>query len=300
MLTTLATLAALTLTQQGERDTTVAVQAGARLDVNNYGGEIVVRTWTQNNVRVRASHASRDRIEISTLGGVVHVRASGRHGPSSIVDLEVTIPQWMGVTLEGVYTDITVEGVGGSISAESVQGDISVTGGTGNITVTSIEGDVTLTGTRGRMEISTTEGDVKVTDVVGQLSVESVDGDVTLTKIESSSVEVNTVDGDIVYDGAIKDGGAYRLSTHDGDITAAIPPNAGVTGSLASFDGKFDASFPVDLTKKGSHRYSFTIGSGKARLELETFDGDIRLRRPGQLSVPGDRGHKPKEHYDEP
>ncbi|PYO91988.1 MAG: hypothetical protein DMD58_03065, partial [Gemmatimonadetes bacterium] len=62
MLTTLATLAAVTLAlpQQGEGrgqgqgqgsgDTTVAVQQGARLDVNNFGGEIVVHTWTQNNV----------------------------------------------------------------------------------------------------------------------------------------------------------------------------------------------------------------------------------------------------------
>lgn len=304
MLTTIATLAALTLVQQGETDTTVAVQSGARLDVNNFGGEIVVRTWNQNNVRVRSSHSSRDRVLVSYSTGAVLVRASGRRGPSSIVDFDITVPAWMGVTLGGTYTDITVEGVGGPISAESVQGDITVTGGTANITLKSIEGDVTLSKARGRMEVSTVEGNLEISDVAGELSVESVDGDVTLLRVESSSVEVNTVDGDIVYDGTIKDGGSYRLATHDGDVSVAIPTNAGATISVASFDGEFDACFPVSITETRKHRFTFTIGSGKARLELETFDGDIHLCRPGQVSS-GDHSpdwgkHKNRNHdFDE-
>jgi DUF4097 and DUF4098 domain-containing protein YvlB len=299
MLTTLATLAVLTLTpsQQGETDTTVAVQAGARLDVNNFGGEIVVRTWTQSNVRVRASHSSRSRVEVSTSTTAVTVRTSGRRGPPSIVDLEITVPAAMPVALAGVYTDVTVEGVGGSVSAESVQGDITVTGGNGNVSLKSVEGSVTLSRARGRIAVTTVEGDVTVTDVGGEITVESVDGDVALTRIDATRVEVNTVDGDVIYDGTIKDGGSYRLSTHDGDVTVAIPAGANVAVSVASFNGAFDSSFPVDVTSKGKHRFSFTIGSGKARLELETFDGDIRLRRPGQLAVPDRRRHdKDKDH----
>src|SRR3954467_12610692 len=154
MLTTLATLAAVTLTlpQQGEGrgqgqgsgDTTVAVQQGARLDVNNFGGEIVVRTWNQNNVRVRASHSSRTRVEVSSSASTVRVRTEGRRGPPSIVDLDITVPSWMAMDLSGTYTDISVDGVGGSITAESVQGDIEVTGGTGSINLKSVEGGVTL------------------------------------------------------------------------------------------------------------------------------------------------------------
>src|SRR6266545_3915002 len=192
MFTTLATLAALTLAYQGESDTTVAVQAGARLDVNNFGGEIAVRTWSQNSVRVRASHSTRDRVDVSASATAVSVRTSGRRGPSSIVELQITAPTWMALTLSGVYTDITVEGAGDAVTAESV------------------------------------EGDVTVSDAVGKISAESVDGDLRLLHIEASSVDVNTVDGDITYDGTIRDGGRYRLSTHDGDVAVAVPPNASV------------------------------------------------------------------------
>jgi DUF4097 and DUF4098 domain-containing protein YvlB len=306
MLMTLATLAALTLAplppQQGETDTTVAVPAGARLDVNNYGGEIIVRTWNRNNVRVHATHSRRDRVQVSLQQSTVLVRMSGRLGPSSLVDLEITVPQWMGATLEGVYTDITVENLGGPLSAESVQGDISVTGGVGNISLKSVEGGVTLTKARGRMELNTVEGDVQVTDAVGELSVETVDGTVALVRIESSSVEVNTVDGDITYTGTIKDGGSYRLTSHDGDLSMAIPEGTNATVSVASFDGDFDSCFPVEVSHTGKHRFSFTIGSGKARVELETFDGDVKLCRPGQLNESDRNSHKNKDHNrnDEP
>jgi len=39
----------------------------------------------------------------------------------------------------------------------------------------------------------------------------------------------------------------------------------------------------VTLTGKTKHRFNFTIGSGSARLELESFNGDIKLCRPGRL-----------------
>jgi len=51
----------------------------------------------------------------------------------------------------------------------------------------------------------------------------------------------------------------------------------------------------VQLTGKTKHRFSFTIGSGSARLELESFDGDIRLCRPGQLAKDKDRDED-KDH----
>jgi hypothetical protein len=39
----------------------------------------------------------------------------------------------------------------------------------------------------------------------------------------------------------------------------------------------------VTVNNKAKHRFSFTLGTGTARLELESFDGSINLRRPGQV-----------------
>ena len=66
---------------QGVGDTTFAVQSGARLDVNNFGGEIVVKTWNQNTVQVHSSHSSRSQVNVSASGSTVLVRTEGRRGP---------------------------------------------------------------------------------------------------------------------------------------------------------------------------------------------------------------------------
>jgi len=86
----------------------------------------------------------------------------------------------------------------------------------------------------------------------------------------------------VTYDGALKDAGSYRFSTHNGEIAVTVPERANATVSVATYNGEFSSSFPVQLkeTRRGK-RFNFTIGNGGARVELESFQGEIRLRRPG-------------------
>jgi DUF4097 and DUF4098 domain-containing protein YvlB len=296
MLMTLASLAGLVLAQQ--TDTTVPVRAGARLEVNNFGGEITIKTWTKSAVRITASHSSRDHILVEASDQLVHVKSEGRRGPSQVVDYDITVPATIALELSGVYTDISVDGSQGEISAETVEGSVKVSGGAGNVSLKSVQGEVTLEKARGRIDLNTVNEAIKATGVSGDLSVETVNGDITLSQVESANTEANTVNGDIIYDGTIKDGGRYRFSTHDGDLRVSVPDKANVSVSVSTFDGDFSACFPVQLTGKTKHRFSFTIGSGSARLELESFNGDIRLCRPGQLAKDKDRD-KDEDHDDQ-
>src|SRR2546428_11631862 len=142
MLTTLATLAALALTQQ--TDTTVPVRAGARLEVHNYGGEIAVKTWSRNAVRVVADHSSRDRISVDASEQVVRVKTEpGRRGPSQI-DYAVTVPAWRALHLSGVYTDIKVDAAQYDVTSETAEGAGTAPGATGNPALKSPLGAGTL------------------------------------------------------------------------------------------------------------------------------------------------------------
>src|SRR5213078_3151126 len=294
MLTTPATLATFALAQK--TDTTVPVRTGARLEVSNFGGESAVKTWSRNAVRVVADHSSRDRILVDALDQVVRVKAEGgRRGPSQ-VDYVITVPAWMALSLSGVYTDIKVDGAQNEVRAETVQGEVSVVGGSGNVSLKSVQGSVTLEKARGRIDLNTVNEEIRATDISGDIAVETVNGDITLTQIESANTEANTVNGDVSYDGTIKDGGRYRFGTHDGDLRVSVPEKANVSVSVSTFNGEFNACFPVQLTGKTRHRFSFTIGSGSARLELESFGGDIKICRPGQLLK---NKHDEKDKHDE-
>jgi DUF4097 and DUF4098 domain-containing protein YvlB len=281
MLATLTTLAALALQQT---DTTVPVRTGTRLEVHNFGGEIAVKTWSRSAVRVEASHSSRDRIQIDASDQTVRVKSEGgRHGPGTI-DYNITVPTWMALNLSGVYTDIKVDGAQNEVTAETVQGEVTVLGGSGTVSLKSVQGAVTLEKAKGRIDLNSVNEEIKATEISGDISAETVNGDITLLQIESANTEANTVNGDITYDGTIKDTGRYRFGTHDGDLRISVPERASVSVSVSTFNGDFNACFPIKLTGKTKHRFSFTIGSGSARLEVESFNGDIKICRPGQVS----------------
>lgn len=295
MLWTLATLAGLTLAQQ--TDTTVAVEPGTRLRVDNHAGEVVIRAGTDNRVRIRAEHQSRDRVELERRAGVLTVKTESRHGPPQSIDFTITVPKWMAVGVNGVFTDADISGTEADVSVETVQGEVNLTGGKGYIRLQSVQGSITVRGARGRVEANSMNESIDVYDVVGDVQAETVNGDVTLRGIAVTSAfatTATTVNGDIEYDGTLKDNGRYAFSTHNGDITIAVAENANVTVSVSTYGGEFDSSFPVTLSElRTKGRFSFKLGSGLGRLEIESFNGDIQLRRPSEM-----RGSRSRDRDD--
>ena len=297
MFATLAAAMLVTLAPQRQSDTSIAVPAGASLSVNNFGGGITVHGWSENRVKVHAETGRRGRVEVSLVGNTVVVKASSREGAPSVMDVDITVPQSMALSLSGTYADITVDGVQGPISAETVNGEVNVRGGKGNITLHSIQGTVTLADASGRIEVNSVNEDIALTNVGGEIKVETTNGGIMMTGIQSSSVDAGTINGDVVYEGTVKDGGSYSFGSHNGDISVSIPEGANVTVTTATANGDIDASFPFPLTNTaGKHRKTFKIGSGSARMELESFQGDIRMRRPQELRDRIDRKHKHDEN----
>lgn len=263
-------------------DRTIPATQGSRLDVRLYGGEVIVRVWDRNEVRVRATHFRTDEIDLRTIGQIVQVRARARAGAPHAIDVEIDVPAWMDVAIAGTYVDVSVSGTRAPVKAETVRGDVAVKGGAGNIALKSIEGDVVLEGGEGRAELSAVNNGVRVTGWKGDLFAETVNGSVTLESVQSTSVEVGTVAGDIRWDGPMASQGHYQFATHDGDIDVTVGERDNAAVSVRSFDGHFRCAFPVKVPDEPARRrrFSFVLGTGTARLDLETFRGTISLRRP--------------------
>ena len=83
---------------------TVDVTKGTRLVLSNQAGEVVVRSWDQDRVRIQASHGARETISAETTDNTLRIRttrASGSRGPGGLVDYQITVPRWMPVNLTG-------------------------------------------------------------------------------------------------------------------------------------------------------------------------------------------------------
>jgi DUF4097 and DUF4098 domain-containing protein YvlB len=281
-------------------DSTVPVERGQRLEVSSHAGEIAVKAWARNAVRVQAEPGGRTTVEIDRSATSVTVRTQGRRGPPSLVDLQITAPSWMALDLSGVYTDVSVAGARGPVSVETVQGQVNVEGGVGLVSLESVQGSVSLSGAKGRLEVHSVNQDVSVSGSSGEVTAETVNGGVTLSRVDGTSVTASSVNGDLEYDGAIRNGGRYAFSTHNGDITVTVPEGSNAAVSVATFNGEFGSEFPVMLTetRKGK-RFSFTLGSGSAQMTLESFQGSIELVRPGSSRGARDRDHDRDRDQDE-
>ena len=262
-------------------DTVIPVDRGASLNVDNFRGEVRVRAWDRDAVRVEADLSDRQRLDVVRSGSELRVRPRTVRGGPDEADFEIMVPTWMDLRVEGNQVDVDVEGSRGEVVVETVGGDVMVSGGSGLVSLRSIQGEIVVRNARGRVEAVSVNEEVTLSGVEGEIYVETTNGEVTMRGIRSAAVRATTVNGDVIYDGAISERGRYVFSTHNGDIDVTVPGDAGATVSVSTFHGEFESDFPVRLTGTTRDRqFTFTLGSGGARVELESFNGEIRLRRP--------------------
>lgn len=230
--------------------------------------------------------------------GTLTVKSENRRGVPQSVDFTITVPKWMAVAVSGVYTDADIAGTEADVSVETVQGEVTLTGGKGFVSLQSVEGVVTVRGARGRIEANSVNESIEVFDVVGDLQVETVNGEITLRGVDATVVSATTVNGDIEYEGTLKDSGRYEFASHNGDIMVSVPERANCTVGVSTYQGELDASFEFRLDRLNSKgRFSFRLGSGTCQIKIESFQGDIKLRRPGEMRGSGG-GSKPKNKHD--
>jgi hypothetical protein len=261
-------------------DTVLAVSPGSRLDldVGAQQADIEIRVWDRDEVRVE----SPSPLSVSLAGSVVRVAGSQmRFGRQT--DYEISVPSWMPLTVNGTMADVSIEGAGADVQVETVMGTVRVAGGNGRVSVKSMQGSVTIEGARGRIEAFSGNGGVRVTGSTGQIHAETLSGAVWLEGVESNEVLATTTNGNIDFDGPIRPDGRYRLTTHNGRVAITVQEGADATVNVSTYNGRYRTTFPISVTETGpDRRFTFVIGSGSARIEASSFNGNIEFRRPGE------------------
>ena len=285
-----ALLAMMVVTQT---DQTVQVQKGTRLDINNYAGDVSIKVWDKDAVRVQVAHSDRETIDIKPGDQVLSIRSHSQRGPQRSLDYQITVPKWMPITVGGTYADVTLDGSGGDVTVDTNRGDIKVIGGSGFMSLKTVQGQIDVSKSKGRVEARAVNEGIHLADISGDISAESTNGSLILDRIDSANVDLYTVNGNISYDGPIKDKGVYRMTTHNGLIGLGVPEKVNLTLMVRTYNGGFRSTFPLKLDDQNPRkRFTVTYGDGSARVELESFGGTIALRRPGEARPETERRRK--------
>jgi hypothetical protein len=170
-------LAGMPQQQQFDTDTTVSVSAGTRLSLENVGGEVTIRAWDRNQVRIQATHSSRTRVGIRVSESVLRLTPQGSRGMGAMggmVDYVLTVPAAMDIQLGGMFADVSIEGTRGSVSVNTVEGNISVKGGAGTLELATVNGKITVEGANARLNVRAVSEDIELTNVQGEIQAETI------------------------------------------------------------------------------------------------------------------------------
>ena len=106
---------------------------------------------------------------------------------------------------------------------------------------------ITVEKATGKVQATTVNEGIRLSNVSGDMTAETTNGDIVIENAQTTSLEVSTVNGDVTFNGTMRDGGAYRLTTHGGDIRVGLGGAPNATVFVRTFQGDFSADFPIQL-----------------------------------------------------
>ncbi len=141
-------------------------------------------------------------------------------------------------------------------------GGVALANITGKVNATTHNGKVTTENVTGTAELKTHNGSITCREISGNSQLISHNGSVKAFYAESAS---STCD--------------ISMTTHNGSVEVATPPDYSAKIKASTNNGSIYTDLPITVTGKVSKsKLSGTIGTGDARLHLETYNGSIRIR----------------------
>jgi len=145
---------------------------------------------------------------------------------------------------------------------------------TAALTIDDFSSEVTVEGLRAGVTLETFSSTMSLRDVEGPLDLETFSGEIEGEGLRGS-VQLETFSGDVRLRFSALTGDSH-FETFSGDIELTLPADAGfeVVAGEDTF-GDLDSDFA--LRAEDGRRIA---GDGGPRIEIETFSGDLRLRKP--------------------
>lgn len=258
------------------------LDADGRVAVNNLAGEIKVSTWDRNEVAITGTlgddvEALEIRGDARNLQVLVRYPRNTRGGVDETL-LWLQVPGRAALDLEAVSADVLIDGAGGALSAASVSGDIRATVESSEIKLNTVSGDIQLNAAGARAELQSVSGDIVARGLGDAVKAETVSGDLELDGGPFKSLAAESVSGDLRLLGVrLATGGELRAETLSGEIAVRLGQVPDALVSLQTFSGAVRSDFGTDSASR--RELETTLGSGKGRIELNSFSGDVYLGR---------------------
>ncbi len=267
------------------QDTTLRLARGTTVEIDGGMRAVQLDVGSGDQVIVAGGRATLEGGTLAvTAGSFLRPRAGD--GP-----FRVTVPAWARVIVTTIGGPLEVVRAPEDLEATAINGDLVVHGGTGTMVLTSMNGRIVVRGFTGkRLEVDALTRGVEIDGATGTIIVSSINEGILLRNIRSGSVEAGSVNGHIDWSGPLVDGGRYVFESHNGNVTlrlsATVQARLQVSTVMGEFDTRIEGRVQGDPKGRGGmgfapREFTVTYGNGTARVEVETFNGNVRVLRVG-------------------
>ncbi len=230
-------------------------------------------------------------------GEKIKVEGSGR-GLEMWADVTIMVPEGGSlvvvngvgkISASDIKADLNLDISSGSILANSIEGKFIADTGSGEVIARNITGDANLDTGSGSVEvdgfkgnhllIDTGSGQVTVKRVVCEkLDIDTGSGGVEARQVATDQAVIDTGSGSVVLQLDRMGTGEFEVDTGSGSIDLILPENASATIVADTGSGDIDVELSGAMIKsKDDDRVELVIGSGKAKVELDTGSGSIEI-----------------------
>jgi hypothetical protein len=241
-------------------------------------------------------------VRIEEIVGNVKIESGGGNIRGEVIDGDATIKTGGGsVTIKTTTGQADVSSGGGSLRFDKVGKALTMSTGGGSVNVGDVGGgaevktgggSINVGKVQQSLKLSTGGGSVEVKGASGDMSVRTGGGSVTMEDV-TGTLTLKTGGGDVSVELTPSGKGGSKVYSGGGDIRFYVPENAKATieATLNIKHGwgnswkryKITSEFKADKFEKNeddeSMFGSYILNGGGNRIELETTNGNIDIRK---------------------
>src|SRR3954469_5785636 len=288
--------------------------AGASFKAISDHGDVVIRAWDENKVKVHVREVVRGKDEatakqafennkptLSTEGNMVTLRSGGREqgpkvqigfwtGPAQETNLEIYLPRKAAADLELDHSDVAISDREGNLKIQNDHGDVSLRDITGNVDINSDHGDTSINNVTGNVTMAGGPGDLSIANVIGQLTVNSERfSDMSLSKIAKgvhftsprTDLDLGKLDGHLQMDegdlSANNVANGFKVTARNKDITlSGVSGDVSIENSHGDIEVQLNAPLGnVDIKNQNASVRLSLPENAPFQLEATSQGGDI-------------------------
>lgn len=268
-----------------------AVDAEARIEVSNAKGAVTISGWDRSEVAIGGTLGSGAKpLTIEGGGSKLSIKVEapdqrgwfswGADSRMAATELDIKVPRAAEMKIDVVSADVTLSGVDGrSLDVDSVSGKLRLDSGAKEVDIDSVSGNVDLVGKAERAHVETVSGDIRARGLGGRIKYETVSGDIDAENGNYREINAGTVSGDINLRGKPAPDTRIDVESMSGSLHLYLPGDIAARLSASSFSGTIRSDFGSVKHEEHGPGSSLEAGSGDGLVKIETFSGDIDIRK---------------------